>query len=103
MQRFPTAGLLIRLRKQNVFDGSDGGFIFGHGHGGVPSRESGDVEHHQPAMTALSQRICRTLSTLPFFPTARHADYSIRNGRALLFMGSGFCPAAELVIAGAGD
>ncbi|MER9727017.1 hypothetical protein NKJ33_32180, partial [Mesorhizobium sp. M0155] len=25
----------------------------------------GDVEHHQPAMTALSQRICRTLSTLP--------------------------------------
>ncbi|WP_287242227.1 hypothetical protein, partial [Mesorhizobium sp.] len=32
---------------------------------GVPSRESGDVEHHQPAMTAPSQRICRTLSTLP--------------------------------------
>ncbi|MES0139652.1 hypothetical protein NKJ88_32780, partial [Mesorhizobium sp. M0016] len=28
-------------------------------------RESGDVNNHQPAMTAPSQRICRTLSTLP--------------------------------------
>ncbi|WP_210317423.1 hypothetical protein, partial [Oryzicola mucosus] len=28
------------------------GLTFSLGHGGVPSRESGDVEHHQPAMTA---------------------------------------------------
>ncbi|MER9522500.1 hypothetical protein NKI96_02855, partial [Mesorhizobium sp. M0292] len=55
----------IRVRKQNVFDGSAGGLNFSLGHGGVPSRESGDVNNHQPAMTAPSQRICRTLSTLP--------------------------------------
>ncbi|MER9908987.1 hypothetical protein, partial [Mesorhizobium sp. M0052] len=56
----------IRVRKQNVFDGSAGGLNFSLGHGGVPSRESGDVNNHQPAMTAPSQRICRTLSTLPW-------------------------------------
>ncbi|WP_210164059.1 hypothetical protein, partial [Mesorhizobium sp. LSHC426A00] len=40
------------VRKQNVFDGSAGGLNFSLGHGGVPSRESGDVNNHQPAMTA---------------------------------------------------
>ncbi len=53
------------VRKQNVFDGGAGSLNFSLGHGGVPSRESGDVNNHQPAMTALPQLICRTLNTLP--------------------------------------
>ncbi len=33
----------IGVRKQNVFDGGAGCLTFSLGHGGVPSRESGDV------------------------------------------------------------
>jgi hypothetical protein len=42
----------IRVRQQNLFDRGARSLTLNLGHGGVPSRESGDVEHHQPAMTA---------------------------------------------------
>jgi hypothetical protein len=44
----------LRVRKQNVFDGSAGGLTFTLGHGGVPSRESGDVNNH-PVAAPLSE------------------------------------------------
>jgi len=42
----------IRVRKQTLFDRSDRGLTVNLGHGGVPPTESGDVNNHQPAMTA---------------------------------------------------
>ena len=73
----------VWVRKQNVFDGSAGGLTFNLGHGGVPSRESGDVNNHQPAMTALSQRICRTPCTLPWRPSHSIPVHSGHIGYAL--------------------
>ena len=73
----------VRIRKQNVFDGRAGSLTFSLGHGGVLSRESGDVEHHQPAMTARSRRICRTFCALPREANnGRHEDRG-KSGRPI--------------------
>jgi hypothetical protein len=55
----------VGARKQNLFDGGAGGLNFCLGHGGVPSRESGDVEHHQPAMTALLSEFAEVSAHYP--------------------------------------
>ena len=60
----------VGLIDKNGLERTDQLSIVRLGHGGHSFQGISDVEHHQPAMTALSQRICRTLSTLP-----EHLDF----------------------------